>query len=135
MKFVKNGGNGTQAALDVYNTSNPNTAAVIASKNIRLDKVKESVEQILNRRGLDLESITAPVSNILHSEPEKVTGDNVLRAADMLYRLHNAYPASKSAHISHNIADKYENMKYEEILFELKEIRKTSAKLLEDLEN
>lgn len=37
-------GNGTQAALNNYNTTDTNTAAVIASENIRKPKIREYLE-------------------------------------------------------------------------------------------
>lgn len=37
-------GNGTQSALKNYNTNSENMAAVIASKNIRKDKIKGYIE-------------------------------------------------------------------------------------------
>jgi phage terminase small subunit len=42
-------GNGTQAALKAYDTTSENMAAVIASGNIRKDKIKEYLESKAER--------------------------------------------------------------------------------------
>jgi hypothetical protein len=70
----------------------------------------------------------------LNWEPEKITGDTVLRSADMLLRLHNAYPATKSARLNINVSDKYNDLKYQDLIKELKTTRHNTERLLSELE-
>ena len=46
-KFVENKGNGTKTALEVYDTTNENTGATIASDNIRKPKIRDKIAFIL----------------------------------------------------------------------------------------
>ena len=45
--YIDNGGNGTAAALEAYNTTDTNTAAVIASENLRKPKIVSALEEAL----------------------------------------------------------------------------------------
>lgn len=118
--FVKNyveSGNGTQAALEAYNTRDSNTAAVIASENLTKPKVIEAINRVLDRKGLSLEQVSESVGNILQKGPEtKITGDNVLRAAELAYKLHNAFPAQRTAHVRINYRQELKKMSYQELV-------------------
>lgn len=45
--FVETEGNGTQAALTAYDTTDPNVAAVIASENLRKPNIVDALEEAL----------------------------------------------------------------------------------------
>lgn len=119
-KFIKKyieTGNGTQAALEAYDTTDPDTAAVIASENLIKPKVVEEITRVLNRKGLSLEQVSESVGNIIRNGPQtKITGDNVLRAAEMAFKLHNAFPAEKSTHVRVNLKAELSKMSYSELL-------------------
>jgi hypothetical protein len=136
-KFIKEyarTGNGTQSVLSAYNIKNKQVASNYSTELIKKPLIKKSIEQVLNRSGLDLDSISDKVGSILHSEIKEVKANDALRAADILYRLHNAYPASKSISARFNITKKYEDMKYQEVLKELDTIRHKTNKMLNDTE-
>ena len=110
-------GNGTQAVLEAYNTHDPNTAAVIASENLNKPKVIEEIYKVLDRTGLSLEQVSGSVGDILQRGAEtKVTGDNILRAAEMLYKLHGVYPIQKSAHFRLNVRQELEKKSFNELI-------------------
>lgn len=46
-EYLDNGHNGTQAALAVYNTEDPNTAGVIAHENLSKPKIKDAIKEAL----------------------------------------------------------------------------------------
>lgn len=50
-KYLESG-NGTQAALEAYNTNDTNTAAAIASENLTKPKVIKEIKGGLERKGL-----------------------------------------------------------------------------------
>ena len=122
-KFVKKyveTGKGTQAALETYNTASSNVAANIASENLRKPKVIEEKNRMLKRKGLSVEQVSESVGEVLRRGVEtKVTGDNVLRAAEMVYKLHGAFPAQKSAHLRLDFKEerrrKLENMSIQQL--------------------
>ena len=133
-EYVKNNGNGTQAAINAFNHKNVQSAGVMSTRLLKKDKVKKGIEEILNRSGLDLQSISSPLQSIVHSEIKDVKPADILRALDMTYKLHNAYPASKSISARFNITKKYEDMKYQDVITELDTIRLKTNKLLNDSE-
>ena len=62
-KYVEHKGNGTQAALDAYDTQDASVAHVIASENLRKPTVKKAIQQGWqgsNLRRLVLETSALP---------------------------------------------------------------------------
>lgn len=115
-KYIETG-NGTQAALETYNTAKPSVAANIASENLRKPQVIEEVNKVLDRKGLNLEQVSESVGSILQRGVEtKVTGDNVLRAAELAFKLHGAFPTPKTAHIRLNVRQELEKLSYQELM-------------------
>ena len=67
-KFVKlksQGLNGTQAAIQAYDTDKPNVAKNIASENMAKPNVKAAIEKEMEKQGLTLEKIIQPVTRAL----------------------------------------------------------------------
>src|SRR2546429_5121993 len=132
-EYVRNGGNGTQAALSSYDTKDYDTANQIAVENLQKPTVVESINEVLNNQGLDLESIASPVKNILYAQPSKVDAQAILRAAELLYKLHGAFPATKRANLNINLTETYQSYSYKELLQELAKQRQRTEELLTDL--
>lgn len=59
-EYIANGGNGTKAALAVYDTDNPRTAAAIASENLTKPNVIEAI-----RRGSEDDKIAKAFDELL----------------------------------------------------------------------
>ena len=74
-EYVKNGGNGTSAALKVYEPSSENSAAVIASKTLKKPSVVEALREELERQGVTIEKIISPVANGLSAVKKDSTPD------------------------------------------------------------
>ena len=106
-EYVANGGNGTQAVLNSHDYKSTKAASVMSSTLLKKDKINKSIESILNRVGLDLESISSPLETIIHSPIKDVKPADTLRALDMAYKLHNAYPPSKNISARFSITKKY----------------------------
>ena len=67
-EYVKNGGNGTQAALKVYDTDDYKTAQNISSENLSKPIVMEELIKTARRLGVTEEKIVSPVVDALDSE-------------------------------------------------------------------
>ena len=95
-RFVKHyvaTGNGTEAALSAYDTTDPGTAHAIASENLRKPAIQQAVAELLEAGGLSdrkLFELHASYLALAYSDDpqEKALG---LRALDMAYKLTGAY--------------------------------------------
>ena len=67
-EYVRNGGNGTQAALKTYNTDDYKTAQNISSENLSKPIVMEELIKTARRLGVTEEKIVSPVVDALDSE-------------------------------------------------------------------
>jgi hypothetical protein len=107
--------NGTQAALEVYDTKDPKVAGVIAVRKLEKDSIKEEIEDVLNRQGLDLESILGNVKGIAQAPMAKApTPEVVLKANLELLKLHGAYPDKNKGPSNLTINQKITNISYSE---------------------
>lgn len=140
-KYLENGGNGTRAALAVYNTKDSHTAHQIAYENLRKPAVFRQIEASLERVGLSDESIAEMLRESIEAGlGVKATNADTLRGIEMLLKLKGYYPIQKSAHLRVNLGagesfeKRLENMSYKEVLEELKKQRERTADLLKDVE-
>jgi hypothetical protein len=132
-KYLENKGNGTQAAMDVYNAKNYNTAHVIASENLHKPTIQRGIEQALEHAGLSDKYI----SDMLRKATEAGLGkkaDNAdsLRGIEMMLKLKGAFPKQiiQSAHLRINLRQDLEKKEYKELKKKLKEMQKISSELL-----
>jgi hypothetical protein len=115
--------NGTQAALKVYDTTDPKTAGVIASENLSKPSIKEQIELAMESQGLTSSTIMANLKKLAVAEPEKISGDTVLKVNVELLKLLGAYPDKKSTHVNVNLSGKIGAMGYDEARKELEALR------------
>lgn len=67
-EYVRNGGNGTQAALKTYGTDDYKTAQNISSENLSKPIVMEELIKTARRLGVTEEKIVSPVIDALNSD-------------------------------------------------------------------
>lgn len=67
-EYVKNGGNGTQAALKTYDTDDYATARAIASENLTKPNIMEELLRTAERLGATKEKVVSPVIDALNSD-------------------------------------------------------------------
>lgn len=67
-EYVRNGGNGAQAALKVYDTTDFSTASSIASENLTKPNIMEELLRTAERLGATREKVVSPVIDALDSE-------------------------------------------------------------------
>lgn len=90
--YVKNGGNGAKAALEVYNTKNPRVAATIASTVLKKPNVKSALEKELKKQGITLSRSLAPIAKglVATKKEDGQTVDDIdtqLKASDRALKL------------------------------------------------
>ena len=103
--YVSNGGNGTKAVLESYDTDDPDYAAVQASRLIRNEKVKSGIQADLAAENINTRRIAAKLNRALDAERTVQTADGqvlgktddwptILRAVDITAKLLALYPGS-----------------------------------------
>jgi phage terminase small subunit len=104
-------GNGTQAALKNYDTKNENSAASIASQNLRKLKIQKAIadrlpNELLEEVHLDgLKANKIISANIIHGEADEKTNDFIEvpdhptrhKFLDTAYKVKNLYPTNQQA--------------------------------------
>lgn len=94
-KYVKNHGNGTQAALGVYNTKDPKVAHAIAAENIQKPAIKHAIEKALVKLDLTPEYALYGFKTLHESHLEENPNASV-RALENIATIMNLYPSQKS---------------------------------------
>lgn len=74
-EYIRNEGNGTDAALAAYDTDSRADAASIASRVLKKPQVAEALREELARQGVTIEQIIAPVANALSATNPDGTDD------------------------------------------------------------
>lgn len=88
--------NGTEAALQVYDTTDKATAAAIASEVLKKPQISQSIEEALSAQGGNIDQITQNITNIANHKPEKISAETVLKANIEILRLTGHYVDKKN---------------------------------------
>jgi len=134
-KYIQNGGNGTKAAMDSYNTKNYNTAHAIASENLHKPTIQREIGFALESAGLSDEHISGLLRDATTAGlGKKATNSDSLRGLDMVFKLKGAYPQQikKSAHLRIDMKQNV-NKSYTELIEEAERLTKNTQELLSDL--
>lgn len=67
-EYVKNDGNGTKAALAVYDTTDADTARAISSENLAKPAIRDAVDAALNKHGITMDDAVAPIAKALKAK-------------------------------------------------------------------
>src|SRR5687768_5766381 len=90
-EYLRNGQNGTKAALATYNTTDPRTAHAIASENLQKPTIRQTIDKALRRVKLRPEHAVKAVKDALSATKDIVTitedGPVVTSTADHQTRL------------------------------------------------
>ena len=77
-RYFKNKGNGTKTALEVYNTTDINTGATIATENIRKPEIISAMEEAYKLSGLDKQTFGKIIGKkVLNSDEKLAPKDHV----------------------------------------------------------
>lgn len=93
-EYIQNNGNGTQAALEAYDTESERVAAVIASENLTKPDIKNYLEEI----GFTSDNAKEVVAEILSDESNEPK--DRLKAAEMIFKVHGDFAPEKSINLN-----------------------------------
>lgn len=128
--IVEDGMNGTQSALNAYDTDDPVVAKSISSENMSKPYVKEALEKALASAGLDLTQISSNFARIANHVPEKISADSVLKANVEVAKLLDLYPNKKSGHL--RVTAKIKDMTFNEAQEALKALNSETVDIMAD---
>lgn len=135
-KFVQkliDTGNGTEAATQVYNVKNRNTAHTIASENLRKPTIQQAIRQALETEGLTLKSSIKNLKEaVVSGLGKKATNSDTLRGLDMLFKLQGAY---NQPVVEETYRMRLEGMSNKELEAEIERIQKETQAILQDAES
>lgn len=127
-EYVKNNGNGTRAAMKVYDVKDDRTATVIASENLTKPDVKQELERILQTEELSLRRFTDKLSDISGAEPVKgYSGSDILEAVKTGLKLHGVLTDRKQISTLNLNAELGKLSKYELLELRKKKVQATEA--------
>jgi phage terminase small subunit len=93
-EYIKNKGNGTQAALKAYDTEDPKTASVIAAENLEKPRVREVIDRALVKLDLTPEWVLSKHKQIVEERSDEVMAQE--RALENIGKIANLYPSTKT---------------------------------------
>lgn len=133
-EYVKNGGNGTQAALTAFNTKKKNAQGT-AWKVLQRPHITEAIEEVLNRKGLTLDDLSRYAKQVItkgisEGNPSFAAASNMIQFG---YKLHNVIPANKSVVAKLTIKQDLQAKTPEELTKMLEKIQAQTTQLLEDI--
>ena len=131
-EYVKNNGNGTQAALKVYDTDNARIAQSIASENLSIPIVARTVEEIAKSVGITSDVILQRFNKLSAFQPEKVSADTVLKSTIELAKVLNLYPDKKNYQFSMSLKGKIKDMSFQEAQKHLADTKEQLTSFEED---
>lgn len=85
--YVANDGNGTKAALETYDTTEPTVANAIAVENLQKPSIKEAIENALIKHEITMDSAVAPIAAGLKATRSFVVDESVVETPDHSTRL------------------------------------------------
>lgn len=98
--YIKNGFNGTKTAKELYNPKDDNSAATIASDNLRKPKVQEKIKEAMEKAGLTHDFIAeATKRNIKQSKNYGASNS----AIDIYHKLEGNYAPERRANLNINV--------------------------------
>ena len=138
-RYIENGGNGTQAAMDVYNAKNYNTAHAIAVDNLQKPTIRREIEQAMEAKGLTNEYISELLKEAtVAGLGQKATNSDTLRGLELMLRVKDAFPSKvqKTAHLRIDYKQEKEElmkMSAKELELELKNTLERTKELMDDI--
>lgn len=130
-KYIEKNGNGTQAVLETYNTTDPNVAGAISSENLRKPSIQQAIRQALDAKGLSPDVIVdALKTNLVAGIGIKATAESTNRAIDIYAKLTGLYDKQD---IEQSYKVTLSKLNSKELTIELERLNKRSTSLIADL--
>lgn len=136
LKQIKETGqpNLTQAAIEVYDTTDRKTAQQIGSANISNPIIKSEMERALGNVGISLDKTLENIKGLAESAPEKITGETVLKANLSILKLLGHDGAKKNGS-SLNVNQININLGYDEAKSKLKALTSQADDFINEAES
>jgi hypothetical protein len=93
------GENQTQAAMKAFDVGSLDSAKTLGSRYMRDRDIQEAISAVLENEGLDRRYLARKLKTHVDGKDPAVS----LRAVDMGFKLHDAYPANKNLNINTEI--------------------------------
>lgn len=123
-------GNGTQAALDAYDTKSPQVASVIASENLAKPNVRRAVEEAFDRSGLTLDYVSGKLKDAMEAGMGvKAKNSDTIRAAELLLKVFGAFPGRRAEVLKIGVQERVKQMSYGELVQENQKVRRLRLEL------
>lgn len=135
-KYIQNGGNGTKAALEVYNTSNRHVAESIGCENLRKPEIKREIELALEHAGVTDDYISELLrESTVAGLGQKATNADTLRGIELMLKLKGTFPPrnQRSAHLRVEMKEQLDKKSLAELKEEVKRLSERTNQLLEDI--
>lgn len=130
-KYIQNNGNGTQAVLETYDTTDPNVAGAISSENLRKPSIQKEIRQALEVKGLTPDVVVEALkTNLVAGVGVKATAETTNRAIDIYSKLTGLYDRQD---IEQSYKLTLSKLNSKELQMELESITKRSTALINDL--
>lgn len=130
-EYIKNKGNGTQAVLKVYNTTDPNTARAMAPEILANPSVREQLDKALTKEGTKLDAVVDNIASIAVTEPTRgYSGADVLEANKTLLKLHGVLTDRKQVTTLNVNAELQKLSKYE-LIERHKKLQEETTRIIE----
>lgn len=132
--YVKNGGNATKATLEAYDTSYDG-AQVLGSQNMQKPMVIEEINRILALTNEDSDKFVADklLESITSGIGVKATNKDALQGINMLLKLRNAYPSSKSSSVKVSLRGTMSQDTVDSVVSTLTNLSTKSKELIDDI--
>ena len=135
-EYIKNGGNGTQAVLNSYDTTNKASAATIAKENLNNPFIRERIEEAFRELNQTPKKLLDNLRYIAEQrpEPDKVSADAMIKANVEMLKIMGAYPGTKHTNLNLSLKGKITGMKFQDAKQELESMRSVNNDLVGETE-
>lgn len=134
--YIKHKGNGTQAALEVYDGDYENAKA-IAHENLQKPIVLEEIENVrksLTDKGITLDWLAQQAQDSINNGiGVKATQKDANDMIKFMYKLHNALPGTKNTTMKINLKGNLADLAIPEVIATLKTTQTKTNELIEDI--
>lgn len=124
--------NGTQAALEVYDTDDRKTAKSIATENLTNPAIRNEIEQALTANGVTSEGIVKNIKGIAEHAPQKITGETVLKANLSLLKILGLDGSERKGKNSLTVNNTVINIGYDEAKQKLQQVSSDADRFIQE---
>ena len=123
--------NATQAAMEVYDIKDRNTARAIGAENMTKPSIQEYLKNMLSSQGLTTEMSLAAIKELVEAKNYKMSGETKLKASIEVLKLLGVYPGSDKSP-SHSQTNIFIGMGFDEARQKYEEINGTATSFISE---